>query len=88
MAKSIVRHYPCHHIIQDLDSLGSEGEVCRFSNKAETPESRAWNHFSSTGAGAAWAIAPARRTEDTSLENMVIDVERSSRGVGVESSGG
>jgi hypothetical protein len=58
-----------------LDSLGSEGDVCRFSNKAETPESRAWNHFSSTGAGAAWARIPAKRTEETRLENMARDVE-------------
>jgi hypothetical protein len=63
-----------------LDSLGSEGEVCRFSNKAETPESRAWNHFSSTGAGAAWARIPAKRTEETRLENMARDVESRSRG--------
>jgi hypothetical protein len=69
-----------HGIIQDLDSPGSEGEVCRFSNKAETPESRAWNHFSSTGAGAAWARIPAKRTEETRLENMARDVESRSRG--------
>jgi hypothetical protein len=71
-----------HGIIQDLDSPGSEGEVCRFSNKAETPESRAWNHFSSTGAGAAWARIPAKRTEETRLENMARDVESSDRGRG------
>jgi hypothetical protein len=64
----------------DYDSLGSEGEVCRFSNKAETAESRAWNHLSSTGAGAAWVRAPARSTEDTRVVNMARDVEVESSG--------
>jgi len=56
----------------EIDLLGSEGDVCLFSNNAETEESRAWNQRSSTGA--AWTPverAPARRADDRRVVNML-----------------
>jgi hypothetical protein len=70
-----------HAIFIEVDVLGSEGEVCLFSNKAETEESLGWNQRSSTGAALTpEERAPARSADERRPVNMA-DMSKTKGGV-------